>query len=96
MLPVADRHEPYAFRVADRLRPRASAPRWSSAHADSLGHAHPPAKTEKVPYVLVVGDEDVDAGTVGVNRRGSDAPERGVPVDDFVERLARARSSART
>ncbi len=30
------------------------------------------AKTEKVPYMLVVGDTDVENGTVGVNRRGSE------------------------
>jgi hypothetical protein len=34
-----------------------------------------------------VGDSDVDAGTVGVNARGSDQPERDVHVDDFVDRL---------
>ncbi|MDQ1475692.1 MAG: threonyl-tRNA synthetase, partial [Actinomycetota bacterium] len=45
------------------------------------------AKTEKVPYILVVGDDDVENGTVGVNQRGSDQPERGVTVDAFVERL---------
>jgi hypothetical protein len=30
---------------------------------------------------------DVAAGTVGVNARGSDAPERGVDLDVFVARL---------
>jgi threonyl-tRNA synthetase len=45
------------------------------------------AKLEKIPYVLVVGDDDVANGTVGVNARGSDRPERGVTVGDFVERL---------
>ena len=45
------------------------------------------AKLAKVPYVLVVGDEDVQAGTVGVNRRGSDRPERGVEVTTFTEML---------
>ena len=38
--------------------------------------------------MLVVGDDDVEAGTVGVNRRGTDDPERGVAVDAFAERLA--------
>ncbi len=38
--------------------------------------------------MLVVGDDDVAAGTVGVNTRGSDDPERGVTVDAFAERLA--------
>ena len=36
--------------------------------------------------MLVVGNDDVDAGSVGVNA-GSEQPERGVPVD-FVERLS--------
>ena len=36
--------------------------------------------------MLVVGDDDVAAGTVGVNPRGGEV-ERGVPVDDFVDRL---------
>jgi hypothetical protein len=35
-----------------------------------------------------VGDDDVEHGTVGVNARGSDAPEKGVSVDVFIERLA--------
>ena len=42
---------------------------------------------EKLPYVLVVGDDDVAHSTVGVNPRGGEV-ERGVPVDVFVERLA--------
>ena len=42
---------------------------------------------EKLPYVLVVGDDDVANGTVGVNPRGGEV-ERGVPVDTFVARLA--------
>ena len=37
--------------------------------------------------MLVVGDEDVEQGTVGVNPRGGEV-ERGVTVDDFVDRLA--------
>ena len=44
------------------------------------------AKLEKLPYVLVVGDDDVAAGTLGVNPRGGDV-ERDVLVDDFVARL---------
>ena len=44
------------------------------------------AKVEKVPYVLVVGDDDVKAGTVGVNARDRDV-ERGVAVDEFIDCL---------
>jgi threonyl-tRNA synthetase len=88
VLPVADRHDAYAFRVADRLRAEGFRADMHDASGDSLGARVRRAKLQKVPYVLVVGDEDADAGTVGVNRRGSDQPERGVRVDEFVERLA--------
>jgi threonyl-tRNA synthetase len=40
-----------------------------------------------VPYILVVGDDDVAAGTVGVNQRGVDGVDRDVPVADFIARL---------
>jgi threonyl-tRNA synthetase len=88
VLPVADRHDPYAFRLTDRLRAEGFRAELVDAAADSLRARIRRAKLEKVPYVLVVGDEDADGGTVGVNRRGSDEPERGVRVDDFIERLA--------
>ena len=42
---------------------------------------------EKLPYVLVVGDDDVEHGTLGANPRGGEV-ERGIVVDEFVERLA--------
>ena len=53
---------------------------------DQLGKRIRTAKMEKIPYVLVVGDDDVAAGTLGVNPRGGEV-ERGVPVDAFVQRL---------
>ena len=44
---------------------------------EPLGARIREAKLEKIPYVLVVGDDDVAAGTVGVNRRGADAARAG-------------------
>jgi len=42
---------------------------------------------QKVPYVLVVGDSDVEQGTVGVNDRVHERPERDVKLEDLIERL---------
>ena len=87
VLPVRSDHHAYAARVADRLR--SDGFRSSLAEADEpLGARIRKAKLDKLPYILVVGDSDVEAGTVGVNARGSDDPERDVHVDAFVERLA--------
>ncbi|MBV8950334.1 MAG: threonine--tRNA ligase, partial [Actinobacteria bacterium] len=88
VLPVADRHDAYAFRVVDRLRAEGFRAEMVDAHTDTLKKRIREAKLQKVPYVLVVGDSDAEQGSVGVNQRGSDAPERDVPLDTFVERLA--------
>ena len=49
---------------------------------------------EEVPYVLVVGDEDVSSGTVGVNRRSIKQPERGVDLGEFIEATVKRSRSA--
>ncbi|HEX5587259.1 MAG TPA: threonine--tRNA ligase [Acidimicrobiia bacterium] len=87
VLPVADRHDDYGQAVVDRLHADGVRAELVGAHLDTLGARVRDAKMQKVPYVLVVGDDDVEAGTVGVNRRGGDRPEKGVPLDVFVDEL---------
>ncbi len=85
VLPVATAHQDYARQVVARLR--AEGARVDVVDADDqLGKRIRSAKLEKLPYVLVVGDDDVAADTVGVNPRGGDV-ERGVGLDEFVERF---------
>jgi threonyl-tRNA synthetase len=88
ILPVSDKHDAYAFRLVDRLRSEGYRGELITGEHGSLGARIRRAKMEKVPYVLVVGDDDVEHGTVGVNRRGTEEPERGVTVDQFVDELA--------
>jgi threonyl-tRNA synthetase len=84
--PVRDDHADYAHEIDAMLRRRGV--RSSVAEAtEPLGGRIRKAKLEKIPYILVVGDDDVAGRTVGVNRRGSDAPERGVGIDDFAATL---------
>ena len=86
VLPVRDTHAGYAEGVAAALR--ANGLRGEADEADEpLGARIRRAKLDKLPYVLVVGDDDVAAGTVGVNRRGSDVPERGVALDALIDEL---------
>jgi threonyl-tRNA synthetase len=85
MLGVRDDHHAYAARLADRLNAEGFRADVVDA-SEKLGNRIRRAKLEKIPYVLVVGDDDVEHGTVGVNPRGGEV-ERGVPVDDFIVRL---------
>ncbi len=88
VLPVADRHDAYTFRVADRLRAEGFRAEMVDAGTDTLKKRIREAKLQKVPYILVAGDHDAEHGTVGVNKRGSTGDERDVPLDTFVEHLA--------
>ncbi|MEY3589369.1 MAG: threonine--tRNA ligase [Actinomycetota bacterium] len=86
VLPVASAHSEYAHTVVSALRKQGF--RAEIVDSDEqLGKRIRTAKVDKVPYVLVVGDDDVAAGTVGVNPRGGEV-ERGVTVDAFVGRIA--------
>jgi threonyl-tRNA synthetase len=87
VLPVRSDHDDYASSLAERLRTQGR--RVEVAGADEpLGARVRRAKLEKIPYVLVVGDDDVAAGTVGVNVRGEQRPRRGVPFEEFAHTLA--------
>jgi threonyl-tRNA synthetase len=85
VLPVAEAHEEYADAVVRRLAEAGF--RADVVHAnDQLGKRIRAAKLDKIPYVLVVGDADVTANSLGVNPRGGDV-QRDVPVSTFISRL---------
>ena len=83
---MANAHSGYAASVVSSLRSNGF--RAEIVDSDEqLGKRIRTAKVDKVPYVLVVGDDDVAGGTVGVNPRGGDV-ERGITVDAFIRRIA--------
>ena len=87
VLGVRDDHEEYATSVVAELANAGF--RVDHVPADEpLGSRIRKAKLEKLPYILVVGDDDVAAGTVGVNQRAVDGVDRDVAVEDFIARLA--------
>jgi len=85
VLPVAEAHAEYAEQVTAKLKDAGFRASLDAAD-DGLGKRIRNGKTQKLPYILVVGDDDVAAGTVGVNPRGGDV-ERDVPTQDFINRL---------
>ncbi len=87
VLSVSGSYDDYAHEVA--LACRAAGLRAQAEPAtEPLGARIRRSKMEKVPYILVVGEDDVRNGTVGVNARGSNDPERGVAMKDFIDRVA--------
>jgi len=86
IVPVADRHNDYAFDVASRLGQVDLRVEVDTAD-DTVGEKIRRAITQKHPAVLVVGDRDVEAGTVGLRLRGEEVENRGVAFDAVAARL---------
>ncbi len=87
VLPVAEEHQAYAESVVDRLSVEGFRAKLAPAD-EPLGKRVRAGKVAKVPHVLVVGDDDRGNNTVGDNARGAEAPERDLPLDEFIGRLA--------
>ena len=86
VLGVRADHDSYASQIVARLK--AAGLRAEMVEADEpLGARIRKGKLEKLPYILVVGDSDVENDTAGVNPRGGEV-ERDVAVNEFIDRIS--------
>jgi threonyl-tRNA synthetase len=84
LIPIADRHIEYANSVGDRLK-KAGLRVEVDARSERMNAKIRDAQLQKVPYMLVVGDREVDNGAVAVRlRSGEDLGA--MPVVDFLDR----------
>ncbi len=70
ILPVADRHAPFAYEVAARFREAGFRVEVDET-PESVGKKIRNAETKKWPVMLVVGDKEMESGAFTVRRRGS-------------------------
>ena len=85
VLPIADRHHEYAKKVAAELKQVGARAEVDDRKA-TTGAKIRNGETEKIPYLLIVGDRERDAGKVSVRKRGEGdlGPQS---LDDFVAQL---------
>jgi threonyl-tRNA synthetase len=87
-IPVAERHLGHLRQLADRLV--AAGIRVEVDDSDErMQKKIRNAQTQKVPFMLVAGDRDVDGGAVSFRYR-SGAQDNGVPLDEAIERIVSA------
>ncbi|HFE65742.1 MAG TPA: threonine--tRNA ligase, partial [Chloroflexi bacterium] len=83
VIPIADRHNAYAYEVADKLK-QAGMRVEVDAGSDRMNKKIRNAQLQKIPYMLVVGDREVADGTVAVRTRANE--DRGdVALSVFIE-----------
>jgi threonyl-tRNA synthetase len=82
VVPIADRHAPFAATVRDRLA-AAGLRVELDGRQEKIGYKIREAQLQKVPYMLVVGDREAAEGTISVRTRsGGDQGARS--VDEFI------------
>ena len=92
--PISEHQLDYARSVAEQLRTKGFRIELDESN-EKLGYKIRHWKTQKVPYILVVGRTEAADGTVAVNERGSDAKRPPIPVDAFAAELAEAVAAKR-
>jgi threonyl-tRNA synthetase len=84
VLPIADRHVDAAQEIATKLRGRVR------VHVDdrreTLGKKIRENQLQKVPYMLILGDRDIEQGTVGVRSR-EEGDLGAMPLEQVIERF---------
>ena len=86
LLPIADRHLDFVYEVKKKLE---EAGIWRievDDRSEKLGYKLREAQLEKVPYMLVIGDKDVEAGTVSVRSR-KEGDKGAMNVDEFIKQI---------
>ncbi|AGL01161.1 threonyl-tRNA synthetase [Desulfoscipio gibsoniae DSM 7213] len=85
VLPITDRHMEYAHKVVEKLAQRDIRVELD-ARNEKVNYKIREAQAQKIPYMLVVGDREAEAGAVAVRHR-SQGDLGAVQVEQFVEDL---------
>lgn len=87
VIPISDQHHDYAQQVEQALK-KAGLRASADYRSEKMGYKIREAQLEKIPYMLVVGAQEMADGTVAVRARKE---ENGgtMPVADFIARTLR-------
>ncbi|MBQ3057774.1 MAG: threonine--tRNA ligase [Clostridia bacterium] len=84
ILPIADRHFDYAYDVKKQLEAKGMRVEIDDRN-EKIGYKIREARLQKVPYMLVIGDSEVEAGAVAVRQRGENGDLGAMPLAQFIE-----------
>ena len=85
ILSIADRHVDYAEEVKEKLH-KAGIRVSVDSRQEKIGYKIREAQISKIPYMLIIGDKEVEAKAVGVRSR-EEGDMGDMPLDDFVKKV---------
>jgi threonyl-tRNA synthetase len=87
-IPIAERHNDYLYEVAGRLREAGIRVEVDESD-DRMQKKIRNAQLQKVPFMMIAGDRDVEEGAVSFRYRSGDQ-DNGVSVEDAIARVVEA------
>ena len=85
ILPIADRHIDYANKIKEQLQKQKLRVEVDS-RSEKIGYKIREAQLQKIPYMLVVGDKEMETNTVGVRSR-TDGDIGAMSLEEFIEKV---------
>ena len=85
LLTIADRHCDYAYDIKRRLEENGIRAEVDDRN-EKIGYKIREARLQKVPYMLIIGDNEVENGTLSVRERGENGDLGSMSADEFIER----------
>ncbi|MCQ2441264.1 MAG: threonine--tRNA ligase [Clostridia bacterium] len=86
LLNLADRHLDYAYELKNKLELKGIRVEVD-ARNEKIGYKIREARLEKLPYMCIIGDSEVENGTVSVRERGENGDLGSMKVEDFIARI---------
>ncbi len=86
IVPISERHSEYGKKVEQQLK-AAGIRAFMDDRAEKMNARIRDLTSQKIPFLLIVGDKEAEAGTVNVRLRGQMQAEGTMPADKFVERV---------
>ncbi len=86
MLAIADRHLDYIYDVKKKLELAGIMRIEVDDRSEKIGYKIREAQLEKVPYMLVIGDKDIENNTVSVRSR-KDGDIGAMSIDEFIAKI---------
>ena len=84
-LPIADRHQDYAREMMQKLE-EIGVRCEIDDRSEKIGFKIRSAQMEKIPYMILVGDKDIEANTISVRSR-KNGDEGATSIDEFIARI---------
>ncbi len=86
LLPIADRHLDYIYEVKRKLEESGIVRVEIDDRSEKIGYKIREAQLEKVPYMLLVGDKDIEGGTVSIRDR-RDGDIGSMAIEEFIAKI---------